>query len=223
LEKQLTEWAGSDDDDTAQKILAGIAPFKKALDVVRPLWRVATEIVRPAEEVKVFHQLIKLLVELDEKGLVRKMSGRRNYPSNAIVIGMGHNSTAYIPAMAIPMAAAGWPWLKKAEERSKLAANERIQKLLKMEEQVTDLTPAEAAIGKEGHILLRTGPTNGALLRIKDRQFFIAESVGILIKTHGWKNMTTGEQNWPDSGLYHAFRAWEKQGAPAPATTAPAK
>lgn len=217
IEQKLASW-GKEGDSTATALLTPLTAFhKSAVDVLGPLWSLYTEIIRPARRVRTYYELSQLLKRLVEKGLVERLA-RRHYPEKAIVLGDEQHATGYLPAMergsVVPMAEAGWPWMKKAEEAAKETLSGRAQKLDKLNEETTPgFMPADVESGKEGVILLRTpgvGLNSGALLRIRNKRFVVIEAVGLRTERKPWMSTDSRRDEWPSKDIHDAFRLWMK-------------
>ncbi len=128
-------------DQTAGQILNTLNAYKKSpIDVLEPLWRLE-EIVREANGVDTYFQLGNLLKKLQQKGFVETLSYRKFYPEIAIVVG----GVAYVPmkeqGRILPIAEAGWSFLKQAEIRAKERAADQARQLEEMKASTTGITP----------------------------------------------------------------------------------
>ncbi|MCX6724274.1 MAG: hypothetical protein NT155_03855 [Candidatus Staskawiczbacteria bacterium] len=213
LEEQLQHWA-SNGDASAKQILATLSAFRQSqVDVMGPLWRLVNEIVRPANDVRTYHDLSELMKDLLAKGLVDPITPRGRYmPKNAVAIG---DYKGYLPAAErghpIPMVQAGWPFIKAAEARAQKRVQEQEERVATLERETANLSPNEAFAKQEGDVFLKVGPRSGALLHITNRQIRIVEVIGL--KLSGPRNslfLSSGRNSWPNEDLFRAFEAWRK-------------
>jgi len=212
-------------DYSAKQVLTQLAPFRGSrVDVVGPLWRLYTEIVRPALAVKSYYDLAKLMRSLADKRLVESQMDRQYYPKGAVLLKNSWHTTAYFPAMErnkpIPMIQAGWPWVLVAEQQCKDAVEDRRKRCAEMMVEDTGLTPAQAECGTEGKIFLCIDKDNsrGALLCIKshrrDPGVRIVKTIGMKVGQPSWIPYDAPVSAWPKDAadVFYAFQAWKKRG-----------
>ncbi len=222
IETQLRDWVreGSDAPGKMLAVLAAIGGTAKTVDAIDPLWRLYVEIVRPARDVQTYYELSQLLKNLNSKGLTETFLDRTNLPADAVTLrGRGWHTTRYLPAMErgkkIPMAEAGWPFIKEAEARAQKWAEERRGRLAELKGSATkDFTPAKAKAGNEGTIFLQTGPNSGALLQVEKNKVRIAQVVGTMARRTGWMSWDSEQEPWLDENLFNAFQAWKEKKEP---------
>ena len=238
IEDHLKVWAeaGSEAAEGVMAVLNAIRETAKTVDAIDPLWRLYLEIVRPANNVRSYHDLTELLRELRQKNLVETFMDRNHYPAKAIVTKAGDwHKVVHLPAMekgkTILMAETGWPFLKEAEDRAKEWAEGRRNRLDELKGSATKgFTSADAEEGKEGTLFLQAGLNRGALLQIHKTEagirVRISRAIGMPLRTPtDWMSWNAKQDAWPERDLFFAFEAWKKKTAPVvakPATETPA-
>ena len=216
IDDQLNEWS-EDGDANATKILATLNTFKKSqVDVIDPLWKLYTEIVRPANDVKSFADLKQLMHNLHDKDLLEKRMNWRSYPANTVVLGNDEFSVGYLPAREngkkILMIETGWPFVKEAEARVK---ENRQGKLAELEKLATiGFTSSDAKKGVEGFVFLKAGEDRGVLLQVRkyeEVKIRIYRAIGIKVDPPtNWVEWTIDKKEWISDDLYASFEAWKK-------------
>lgn len=206
----LEDWA-SNGDKIAVQILQTLAAYKKtAVDIVEPLWRLVSEIVRPAREAESYFHLAQLMKKLQDAGFVDFISPRRYYPEAAIVFGFG----AYLPKRErghlIPIIDAGWSFIKEAETRAKerMAGQMRQLEEMKGEAKAEPITPSGAKAGEEGKIFLVIGNNGGVLYHIKDCKVRVKASVNTWTRSSGFVPFFRVADYWRDQTVASRFERW---------------
>lgn len=180
------------------------------VDVSGQLWKLVTEIVRPAQRIETYRDLSNLLKDLVTKGLVEKKDPRQ-CPVKAVILGFDRDSVGYVPAMSqgkpVPMADVGWHWIKDAET---CLIDGLVDELKKS---ATGLTAEQAKAGKQGSIFLQIGRGSAAKLEVRRNnghlEIKILRTVGMDVRPTDWANENVPRANWPNGRLYDAFQAWK--------------
>jgi hypothetical protein len=208
--RMLEDWADKGDKIAAQ-ILQTLAAYKKtAVDIVEPLWKLVTEIVRPANEAESYFHLAQLMKKLQDNGFVDFITPRKFYPEAAIVFGFG----AYLPKRErghlIPIIDAGWTFLKEAEKRAKERMAGQILQIeeMKTEADLNPITPEEARASKEGKLFLIIGNNGGVLYHIKDRKVSVEVSVNTFTRSSGFVSFHRVAEYWRDQTVAVRFERW---------------
>jgi hypothetical protein len=217
MERELNRWMATGED--VKDILATIGAFKRGqASLVLPLWQLVREVIRKAEAVVTYQDLMKMLDGLVHDGWVCRRPNRGDIPKEGI---MCSGCREYLVPSDLALAKVGWEYVKLAEEEAKKSQRQQDKDIRGLMAQATvEFFPTEdPADQPAGLLAFNTSPKQAALLEIKKTvsgpRVHIIESIGYgsePLSDHLIK-FDDGIGMWPrgTGGLYYSFQEWRRR------------
>jgi hypothetical protein len=231
LENQLNDWMAVEGREVIGPILDTLKAFKLKVSVTGSLWLLVNELLRPAQDIQAYWNLIPFMMDLSKPHGQHKARARvipvaklkdEDKPM-AIILRFRKGEFGFLPALRgaelDPEMAAVWPWIKEAEARAKHNLQDRVTQLDELQSQYPLQQHAEVeASTARIRILFRLSEGRGALIQFQNNGqelwIQIQQVVGMAhwIQNTDWIRYDAGLQSWPREAedLYEVFDEWRK-------------